>query len=324
MHFQPSPYLPPLLFKSGHFNTITTNLWRSWRLGVDYQRRRINTPDGDFLDLDFSCIGSQKILLLVHGLEGDAYSAYMKGMVKAANESGWDTLSLNLRGCSGELNQKPVTYHSGKTEDIGVTVKYLCENCSYEEVALTGFSLGGNLILKFAGELGDNLPSMVKVLAAISVPFDLEKVAQRMDNPVNRFYRKHFLTTLKQNALRKINQYPDVGVSAEKIRSCQTFYEFDNVFTAPVNGFADAETYWRECSSLHFLQGITRHTLMINAMDDPFIGKAPIPFEEIQKNENLQLITTERGGHVGFGNWRLSRFLWHESQVIKFLNAIAG
>lgn len=322
MYFQSTPYRPSLLFNSGHFNTIVTNLWRYRQLTVDYHRKRINTPDGDFLDLDFSSVGSQHAIVLVHGLEGDAYSAYMKGMTRAANHSGWDTVSINLRGCSGELNRKPVTYHSGKTEDLATAVEYLRDSSSYEKMVLTGFSLGANLILKYAGEVRNNLPDQVKALAGVCVPFALEHIALNMDKTSNRFYQNRFLKTLKKNALRKITQYPDLGINRSDILNCRNFYQFDDAFTAPVNGFDSAETYWRKCSCQKFLRGIICPALMINSLDDPFIGKEPIPFDEVGRYENLYLIAPEYGGHVGFGNWNLSSILWHEQQVINFCQGI--
>ncbi len=311
-------YQPTLCFKNGHFNTIFTNLWRSWKLPVSYQRQRFSTPDKDFLDLDCSSIHSDKAMVLVHGLEGHAYSPYMKGMVKAANEAGWDALSLNLRGCSGANNAQPVTYHSGKTEDLNTAVEYTLSQDLYKKIAIVGFSLGGNLVLKYAGEQGSGLDERIMSIAAISNPFDLQAVAMNMDKVSNRLYKNRFLKTLKLKASQKLDQYPDLLINKDEVIKARSFYAFDNVFTAPLNGFRDAEDYWKKSSCRHFLRNIHKPALLINAIDDPFIPPYNIPFKKIKNNKNLVALSPKYGGHLGFGKWRLNESLWHEKQVLSF------
>ncbi|PSR05553.1 MAG: hypothetical protein BRD49_04535 [Bacteroidetes bacterium SW_10_40_5] len=188
------PYQPPRCFQNKYFNTIFTNLWRDAWLQTSYVRKRIETPDQDFLDLDLASAGSNKALLLVHGLEGDAYAPYVKGMVKAAKQAGWDAVSLNLRGCSGTINWQPNIYHSGRSEDLHNAILHLLEQEAYQYLAIIGFSLGGNLTLKYTGERAERLDERIKAVTAVSVPFDLENVALNMDQISNVLFRYRFLT----------------------------------------------------------------------------------------------------------------------------------
>ena len=313
-----APYHPPFLFKSGHFNTLITNLWRESQIKVNYQRNRIKTKDEDFLDLDLSQVGSKNGCLLVHGLGGDTYSAYMKGMTKAVNEAGYDAIALNQRGCSGEINYQPVTYHSGKTEDIGEAVDYSLNRLGYDQLILTGFSLGGNLVLKYAGEHETQLDSRIKGIAAIANPFDLKLAALRMHQFQNKIYEKRFLKNLKHTALAKKRQFPNLPTHQKNVLNAKNFFEFDEVFTAPVNGFKDAETYYALSSSKNFLAKIQTSTLLVNASDDPFIPPQVFPHGIIDQNPNLTFLNPQYGGHVGFGDWGLNQELWHEEQFLFF------
>ncbi|MCF6240342.1 MAG: alpha/beta fold hydrolase [Bacteroidales bacterium] len=310
---------PPFPFKNKHFSTIVPALFRKVK-SVDYQRERINTPDSDFLDLDFSKTGSKEIIIILHGLEGNSKKAYVKGLVRIMNRSGIDSLSLNLRGCSEEDNNNFYSYHSGKTEDLDLVINYLSDNYNYEKIYLAGFSLGGNIVLKYAGEQAENMNPKIKAIIAISVPCDLRATSYNFLKKSNFLYQYRFIRSLRKKALNKIKRFPEYQHLEKEIKACRTFFDFDNLITAPYNGFRDAEDYWKKCSSKQFISSIKIPTLLINALDDPFLTQESYPYKEVKKNPFFILETPKYGGHVGFINrWLLNKVLWHEEQALKFI-----
>jgi len=206
---------------------------------------------------------------------------------------------MNLRGCSGELNKQVRAYHSGATDDVETVIRYVLTNHDCDEMVMIGFSLGGNLILKYLGENVPALPSQIKKAIAISPPCDLEAAALHLDRPVNFFYRHHFLRTLKQKALLRIRNHR-FPLSEKKLSSVTTLVQYDDCFTAPLFGFDDALDYYRKCSSKHFLKNITIPALILTAKDDPFFTPPCFPFEECRNHPNVFLETPLHGGHVGF------------------------
>ena len=290
-----SDYRPPPLFRSGHVQTVYAAMFRVIR-GVRYQRERIETPDGDFLDLDWSPAESndlRRVAVLSHGLEGSSSSTCMLGMTRALNRRGWDVLAWNFRGCSGETNRLSRSYHSGATEDLDLVVRHVLEK--YEEVALVGFSLGGNLTLKFLGEW--YVDPRVSAAAVISVPCDLAACSEKLARPENLLYMRRFLSSLriKVRAKARIHHLDTTGI--HRIR---TFRQFDDRYTAPLHGFLDANDYWRQCSCKTFLPHIRTPTILVSAEDDPILDASCYPFEEAKANPNLWLIVTKHGGHLGF------------------------
>lgn len=318
-----NPYNPHFLFRNAQINTIAPTLWRKVT-GVEYHRQRLELPDGDFLDLDCALKNSKTALLIIHGLEGSSSRPYVLGMAKAANAMNWDAIAMNLRGCSGAHNRLLSTYHSGKSEDVASAVAYL-QGEGYEQIFIVGFSLGGNMLLKYAGELGAR-SSVVKAVVGISVPCHLEGSAKQLKKWYNKVYMLRFLNTLKQKALVKKRQFPEAPFTVEEITACRSFHDFDEVFTARVNGFESAVDYWTRCSSKQLLENIETPTLLINALDDPFLNADCFPFAEARANSSFQLLTPKKGGHVGFcSGLRLSGSFWTEQVVIDFFNQhIAG
>jgi predicted alpha/beta-fold hydrolase len=314
-------YQPPVLFRNPHLHTIFPVLFRKVPC-VEYERYRLETSDGDFTDLDFlKREGSETLLLLLHGLEGSSRSKYIRAMAALAAKNGMDAAAMNLKGCSGEANRKPGSYHSGKTDDLHEILLWLEENTSYKKVLLAGFSLGGNIVLKYLGEYADLVPSCVRAAAAVSVPCHLAGAAA-LAKAENRCYMNTFLKTLKQKALFKIEKF-NLSMEISTIKRAKNFFDFDNAYTAPVHGFRNAEEYWKKSSSLHYLNAIERPVLLINALDDPFLSPSCFPFAEAQKSNYLHLLATRYGGHLGFsGKFPVSGTYWHEDRIFSFFHQL--
>ena len=310
---------PPFLFKNKHIATIAPSLFRKIK-GVDYKKIRINTPDNDFLDIELSINNSKSLIIIIHGLESNASKAYIKGLVRIMNNANIDALAINLRGCSGEDNRKFYSYHSGKTEDLETVMSYVLGNYSYSEIYLAGFSLGGNLVLKYAGERGDNIHKEIKAVVGISVPCDLKATAENFLRRENFLYQWRFIRSLRKKALKKIIAFPEYKHLEKEIKACRTFFDFDNIVTAPANGFKNAEDYWQQNSCKQFIEKIRIPALLINALDDPFLPEKCYPYKEAEKNPNVNIETPKYGGHVGFINrFLFNKELWHEKRVLDYI-----
>jgi uncharacterized protein len=315
-------YLPPWPFRNGHFNTIYPSFFRK----VDdllFVRERINTPDNDFLDVDFLTGGHEKILVLLHGLEGSTQSSYLKGMAGKAFKNGYDVAALNMRGCSGEDNSILPTYHSGFTADLDFLLQQIFQQNKYAAVFIAGFSMGGNIALKYAGEKGENISPIIKAIATVSVPCDLEACAAELQKISNRLYLHRFLKSLKSKAIFKKKKFPEAAYTFEQIQKVKSFYDFDNMYTAPINGFESAEDYWKKNSSIHFISKIKIPVLILNALDDPFLPKECYPFESARKHPLILLETPRYGGHTGFcRSFDFSIAPWHEERVMDFFSEL--
>ena len=312
-------YQPPFWLRNGHLNTLYIYLFRKVK-GVVYQRSRIQTDDDDFLDLDFSKQGSNTIVLITHGLEGDSQTAYMQGMVKQINGAGWDAVALNQRGCSGEPNRLYSSYNSGKTDDIDTVVRYLTQQ-EYQQIFLMGFSLGGNIMLKYAGEKGSAIDTRIKAVVGVSVPCDLAGSARQMAKPISYFYLHRLLRKLKQKAIAKKVRFPEAPFSTSQIKACRDFESFDDVYTAPAHGYKDAADYYAQCSSNQFIPSIKIPALLITAKDDPFLSSSCYPLEEAASNTNFQVDMQTYGGHVGFAVTNLDSPLYSEIKVVEFFSS---
>lgn len=313
-----SSYQPSSIFKKGHLSTLLPNLLRKVKLPA-YKRIRINTPDDDFLDLDYSEVGGQTLVILTHGLEGNSEREYMGGMVNEINANSWDALSINLRGCGGEANNLYSSYHSGMSADLDLVVNYALDNFDYTSILLVGYSLGGNITLKYVGEKGNNIDDRVKAAAAVSVPIMLEGSANQLAKKSNWIYMNRFVRKLKPKLKAKLNRFPQPDVKREDLNNLKTFYDFDSVYTAPAHGFKSAKEYWQKSSSRPFLNQAAIPTLLINALDDPFLAENCYPYDEAESNENFFFLAPQYGGHVGFMSrlWEKGAF-WHEKEMIRF------
>lgn len=316
----PSTYKPSFLFKNAHFNTIYKTLF--FDNPIQYKRKRIETPDNDFIDLDFSTVNSETLVIAKHGLEGSSNSKYMLSLINFLNRRKIDAVAVNFRGCSGEDNKHLYAYNSGKTDDVSVIIAYILNNYSYKNIVLVGYSMGGNIALKYLGETAA-IPKEIKAAIAISVPCDLEGSSNTLANWNNTIYLNRFLKTLKEKSLVKNQKFPKSTLDTEAIRSAKTFEEFDNAVTAPLFGYKNAKDYWTQCSSKQFLSAIKTPTLIINAKDDTFLSESCFPFKEANENSKLYLEVPKYGGHVGFNTTVVGKdLLWSENRVTSFIQHI--
>lgn len=316
-----STYCPPRILKNAHLQTVYPNFFRRVR-GVHYRRVRITTPDDDFLDLDYSRVGAQWLGIVAHGLEGNSERPYVLGMVRALNESGWDALAWNFRGCSGEPNLQLRSYHSGDTEDLHTVLTHVLMNNHYRCVALVGFSMGGNMVLKYLGERGSEVHPSLGAAVVFSVPCDLRSGALQMGLPSNAIYMRRFLRMLHNKIQAKMELFPG-SIDDKGFSHIRTFKEFDDRYTAPLNGFQSAEDYWQKASSRPYLGRIGVPTLMVSALNDPFLAPPCYPNREAESNSSLFLETPETGGHVGFMSFGPNSMYWSEKRTVEFLHAFS-
>ncbi|NBB79176.1 MAG: alpha/beta fold hydrolase [Verrucomicrobia bacterium] len=312
------PYIPPAGFRNAHLQTIYPTLFRRTPL-ITGERERIATPDGDFLDLDWARQPqNQRLAVLTHGLEGHSRGNYCQGMASALRRADWDVLAWNFRGCSGEPNRSLRSYHSGATSDLQIVLDHIFSNTAYDSISLIGFSLGGNLTLKYLGDQGTALDPRIRSAAAISVPCDLASSAKRLERWQNRIYMARFMRCLRMKIREKARHFPD-QLDLRGLDTMRTFQEFDDRYTAPIHGFKDAHDYWGQCSCRFVLDQIAIPTLLINAQDDPFLTPDCYPSETAATNPNLTLETPKYGGHLGFVSFNDKREYWSEQRAVAFL-----
>ncbi len=325
MPILPAPdYTPPFPFRSGNLATLYPPLFR---LTHDYTctRERIETPDGDFLDVDrhASRIGMMRRLAVIsHGLEGNSRKKYILGMAHMMTGLGYDAACWCQRGCSGEPNRLPRTYHSGETEDLHSVITHCLATGAYDEVILIGFSMGGNQILKYLGEAPERVPTEVKEAATFSVPCDLAATQDVIALPSRRIYQEYFMIGLREKIRIKGKLFPD-EVNASLLNGIDSLHAFDERFTAPICGFADADDYYEKSSSKQFLTRINIPTLLVQAKDDPFLPSRCYPRAEAEANPNLMLEMPRCGGHVGFVQAGPNNVYWSENRVKEFLEGIS-
>jgi predicted alpha/beta-fold hydrolase len=312
----PSQFHAPFFLRDGHVQTILPVLLPR-RMHTTFTRERLELPDGDFLDLDWLRRGSARLAILAHGLEGSSSQTYIRGMATALAKAGWDSLAWNYRGCSGEPNRLPRAYHSGETEDLRAVVTRA--TAAYADIALVGFSLGGNVVLKYLGETPP--PMAVRAGIAICAPIDLAACARKLDQRrSNRIYLRRFIVSLVEKIERKSALFPDV-VDSTGARAMRTFQQFDDRYTGPMHGFRDAAEYWARASSRQFLHRISVPTLLLQPRNDPFLAPEAYPWPEAEANPHLFLETPDSGGHVGFLDLRHGLQPWSERRCVEFLKA---
>lgn len=309
-------YQAPLLLFNKHLETIYPSLIRKVE-GITYERERITTPDDDFLDLDWLKQNSKKLIILSHGLEGNSQRSYIKGMAHVFFKHGFDVLAWNYRGCSEEMNRKIRFYHSGATDDLDLVVNHSI-SLGYTDINLVGFSLGGNLTLKYLGEKSSAINPLVKKGVAFSVPLNLHTSCIEISKPSNWVYNRRFLNSLKAKVLSKSRQIPTLDT--RPLTSVNSLFEFDNEYTAPIHGFKDAVDYYERCSSLGFLESINRPTLIVNAQNDPFLSHDCYP-SHLHDHPYLKFEYPIRGGHVGFALFNQNGLYWSELRAFQFIQS---
>lgn len=311
-----SIYQRPKWLFSGHMETIYPALFRNVFIQKP-DKERIITADGDFLDLDWYKNGSTRLVILSHGLEGNSSRPYMLGMAREFVNKGFDVLSWNFRGCSEEMNHKVIFYHSGATYDLDTVMNHALQD--YAEVHMVGFSLGGNLTLKYLGEKKSTLPKLKKAVA-ISVPLDLAGSCDKISSGENIIYSRRFLATLKEKVVRKSLAFPGelpVGL----LRKIKTLRDFDEYFTGPLHGFSDAAEYYQINSSLQFLEHIEVPTLILNAQNDPFLSESCFPVRLARSLDQVHFEFPKHGGHVGFSGPSIQKSYYSELRAVEFISS---
>jgi len=301
--------------KNHYLQTIVPYYFRA--VGkVIYKRERISTPDDDFLDLDWSTVGSTRLGIVIHGLEGDSSVQHIKGFISAFNQNKIDGLALNLRGCSGEPNLKPFAYHAGVTNDLRTVVEHAIHK-KYEEIYLIGVSLGGNICLKYMGEHPATIPTQIKKAVAFSVPIHLSSSCDEIVKPHNSLYHHRFMRSMKANIRKKAKSFPEVDTRF--LKKVKTIKDIDDGFTAPMFGFKDAEDYYAQNSSINFIANIQRPTLLVNAQNDTFLSNLCYPVSLARDNPCFYFEQPQTGGHVGFGKTMKNGMKWAEWRAMEFL-----
>jgi predicted alpha/beta-fold hydrolase len=247
----------------------------------------------------------------------------MIGMATMLNRHGWDALAWNYRSCSGEPNRRLRMYHNGSTDDLDLVVRHALSKGNYASVALIGFSLGGNLTLLYLGTKGTALDSRVRMAVAFSAPCDLRASAKELARPKNAFYMQQFLRSLHEKIKAKMALMPD-AINDDGFDRIRNFKDFDDRYTAPIHGFRDAEDYWARCSSGPLIPRITVPTLIVNALDDPFLADGCYPATQAENSEKVHLEMPRSGGHVGFVEFNRDGSYWSERRALEFLLAQAG
>jgi predicted alpha/beta-fold hydrolase len=311
-------YRAPKWLPGGHAQTIYPVLIKS--PPPPYRRERWETPDGDFIDLDWvDAAAGAPLVVLFHGLEGSSASHYATALTRLLQQRGWAGVVPHFRGCSGEPNRMPRAYHSGDSAEIDWILRRLRRQSPQRTIFVAGVSLGGNALLKWLGERSKSAADVISAAAAVSAPFDLTLCGHHLGAGFNRVYTQHFLATLKRNAADKLARFPGL-FDERRMRAARNLYEFDDVVTAPLHGFDGADDYWRRASAKPLLRGIGVPTLLLNARNDPFLPAHGLP----QGHEISSSVTAEfphEGGHVGFVTGSLpGRLDWLPLRLLHFFD----
>ncbi len=316
-----SSYRAPWWLPGGHLQTIYPALFRRVTRATA-RAERLELADGDFIDLEWAERGRDRLAILSHGLEAEVGAGYMQAMAATVIRRGWDVLAWNFRGCSGTPNRLPHMYHSGATGDLHAVVSHAIANHPARTIDLIGFSVGGNLTLKYLGEAAPDLSPRLHRAVAFSVPCDLASSSRQLSLPSNRIYMERFLRPLRMKVRTKARMFPELTerVDLTDLNRIRTFREFDDRFTAPLHGFRDAADYWARSSSRQFLPRIALPTLLVNAANDPFLGPACYPRDEAAASPSFHFESPQTGGHVGFPAFGTNGEYWSESRALEFLD----
>lgn len=304
---------------NGHLQTILPSTFR--KIDLTYERERLELTDGDFLDLDWIDRNSKKLAILSHGLEGDSQRTYIRGMARLFKEKNWDVLAWHCRSCSGEMNRTFRLYNHGEIEDIGTVVEHALRLKDYESIVLVGYSMGGNITLKYLGTHGKELPDAIRAGIAFSTPCDLEESSNTLDRPGNFIYRKKFLKRLREKLGKKAEQFPG-RIDMSHFDKIKVWRDFDVYYSAPVSGYDTVEDFYWHCSAKNFLSGLRAPALLVNAQNDPILTPACSPVDIAKSHPYFYLETPKQGGHVGFA-WRGKPYTWSEWRVLNFVDTVS-
>lgn len=307
-------YQRPRWLWSRHLETIFPAKFRTAPL-LPYERERITTTDEDFLDLDWIRQSPQNLLVISHGLEGNSQRPYVRALAHAFSTLGWSVVAWNYRGCSGEMNHKLQFYHSGATDDLAAVVDHAA-GLGFARIDLAGFSLGGNLTLKYLGEPRPR-PAALRRAIAFSVPMHLHSSCLEIIQPHNWIYNLNFLISLRKKLRLKALRFPEIDL--RPLKKISNLLQFDDVYTGPLHGFQNAVDYYERSSALQFLPTITIPTKIINALNDPFLSARCYPTADRVANQDVQTEFPHHGGHVGFAQFGAKGLYWSELKALEFL-----
>jgi len=312
-----TPYHAPAWLPGGHAQSIYPLLIKPYPF--PYHRERWETPDGDFIDLDWNDAthGFEPLVVLFHGLEGSSNSHYALSLMHSLKAIGWGGVVAHFRGCSGEANRLPRAYHSGDSAEVDWILRRLKQAHPERPLYAVGVSLGGNVLLKWLGEQGLSAGTVLTRAAAVSAPLDLTVCGHALGRGLNRIYTQYFLSTLKPAAAARLKRFPGL-IDGRRLHRVQSIYEFDNLVTGPLHGFASADDYWRRASCKPWLNGIRVPTLVLNARNDPFLPAQALPKAD-QVSASVKLEFPQHGGHVGFVSGSFPGKLdWLPLRVLRF------
>ncbi len=311
-----SAYRSPNVLFNRHLQTIYPAIFRKPSV-PNYFRERISTPDDDFLDLDWLKNDNKHLVIISHGLEGNSSRAYVRGMANIFFRNGIDVLCWNYRGCSEEPNLKPHSYHSGATEDLEWVIKHSLTK-GYKLISLIGFSLGGNMNLKYLGETSTAKFPELKSCVVFSVPLNLKSCSIQLHKRSNYLYERRFLKSFFAKIREKSKRLQEVDKNYLKF--VKSVFDFDEYYTAPLSGYRSAIDYYDQCSSKNFIKSIKIPTLVVNALNDPFLGPECSDPNEFLNSSNVWLDLPLHGGHCGFSLFNNSYF-WSELKALEFIQS---
>jgi hypothetical protein len=308
-------FKPAWWLRSPHLQTLWPVFFKK-RHELDLLPEQVELDDGDFIDLCWSKKDSEKTVLILHGLEGDINSHYINGIIHQLELAGYRPVLMHFRGCSGRINRLVRAYHSGETGDLATIVEHVRKVTGHYPYAAIGYSLGGNVLLKWLGETSENNP--LKKAVAVSVPFRLHDAAARLQLGVSKIYREHLLKSLRRTYIKKFKKIKSpIDVDVEQLKS---FWDYDDKVTAPLHGFDGARDYYDSCSSRQYLSGINVPTRIIHSVDDPFMFDTTAPAVD-ELSPDIDLLLTSGGGHVGFvsGTSPFRPVYWCEDRTVEFI-----
>ncbi|MFN2347966.1 MAG: hydrolase [Thioalkalivibrio sp.] len=287
-------YRPAWWLPGAHLQTLIPNLLP--RRGIPLHRERLELPDGDFLDLDWGPVHQGPWVLLLHGLEGSSRSPYATGLMARLAQAGYQGVVMHFRGCSGEPNRLPRSYSAGETGDIAHVIGLLRQREPQRPLAVIGVSLGGNALLRWLGDPASH--PAVDTAIGISVPFDLNRAAERMNRGFSRLYQWHLVRQLRRSVARKC-RHMEMPLDCASLSRLRDFRAFDDTVTAPLAGYRDVDDYYTRASCRPWLAGIRLPTLILHARNDPFMAPDVIP-QAHELSDAVRLEVADEGGHVGF------------------------
>ncbi|MFN7945402.1 MAG: alpha/beta fold hydrolase [Blastocatellia bacterium] len=323
------PFLPPAPLRNGHSMTLFSFICRRrFQLAAQSQQVRVFAPEPDVRVLARCHWQPQRhrkpTVILLHGLEASSEARYILGTADKAWQAGFNVVRLNMRGCGGSERLSPSLYHCGLTSDLWFIIRELIEADGLPELYLIGFSMGGNQALKFAGELGDEVPSQLRGVCAVSPPIDLQLCSEALLRRENFLYERYYLNCLRSKLRRTHHFFPEL-IELERLNKVRSMADFDD-FAMPLIGFSNVTEYYEQASALSYLSYLQIPALIIHAQDDPFIPFAPFTNDAVRSNPLVLLLAPEYGGHVGFYGQRQpdeDRF-WAENRAVDFCSLLSA